>query len=214
MLPCHRRSLVRVATIEELVSTLGEEGTLFAVVPWTPESEAVVFTEDFSGTAGVVPGHEYLLECDLALEVVEVWSAQRNGRVPTSREAAEAVIHYAVNDAWLPEGPVGGVMTGFHVSSSRNRESILEHGLDWERMGAARGIAGSRSPEVSGVFVCRDADEADYFVRMNNTGGPVDLWGVKEVDRASLVDNGSGYDYVAEKIPAARLVLFRTNLGA
>ena len=31
----------------------------------------------------------------------------------------------------------------FHVSSALNRESILAHGLDWTRMGAAPGIAGS-----------------------------------------------------------------------
>jgi hypothetical protein len=30
----------------------------------------------------------------------------------------------------------------FHVTSSRNRESILRHGLDWRHMGEALGIAG------------------------------------------------------------------------
>jgi hypothetical protein len=31
----------------------------------------------------------------------------------------------------------------FHVTSELNRESIRTHGLDWSRMGAAHGIAGS-----------------------------------------------------------------------
>jgi hypothetical protein len=35
----------------------------------------------------------------------------------------------------------------FHVTSARNRESILRHGLDWQFMGAAPGIAGSGGPE-------------------------------------------------------------------
>ena len=31
--------------------------------------------------------------------------------------------------------------TLFHVTSSLNRESIQRHGLDWQRMSAAPGIA-------------------------------------------------------------------------
>ena len=53
-------------------------------------------------------------------------------------------------------------MTGlFHVTSALNRDSILAHGLDWTRMGAAPGIAGSLTPEEEGVFLCRDEFEAD-----------------------------------------------------
>ncbi len=57
-----------------------------------------------------------------------------------------------------------------HVTSALNRGSILAHGLDWTRMGAAPGIAGSLVPEKEGVFLCRDEFEADFFVRINNTG--------------------------------------------
>ena len=47
-------------------------------------------------------------------------------------------------------------MTGlFHVTSALNRDSILAHGLDWTRMGAAPGIAGSLTPEEEGMFLCR-----------------------------------------------------------
>jgi len=38
----------------------------------------------------------------------------------------------------------------FHVSSVANRDSILAYGLDWTRMGAAPGIAGSLAPEADG----------------------------------------------------------------
>ncbi len=57
----------------------------------------------------------------------------------------------------------------FHVTSTTNRDSVLKHGLDWSQMGEARGIAGSRRPEVSGAFLCRDESEADWFVYINNT---------------------------------------------
>ena len=80
----------------------------------------------------------------------------------------------------------------FHVTSAMNRESILVHGLDWTRMGAAPGIAGSPVPEEDGVFLCRDEFEAGFFVRMNNTGGPVDVWAVTGVDEQRLVTTGSG----------------------
>ena len=102
-------------------------------------------------------------------------------------------------------------MRTFHVSSSRNRASITEHGLDSERM-AAVGIAGSPTPEVPGVYLCRDEVEADWFVSMNNTGGPVDVWGVDGVDPGSLVDNGSGHHYLPGTVPADRLTLLRRDL--
>jgi len=61
----------------------------------------------------------------------------------------------------------------FHVSSVRNRESIQAHGLDWTRMSGAWGIAGSRQPDVGGIFLSPDHFTAQFFVRMNNTGGTV-----------------------------------------
>ena len=83
----------------------------------------------------------------------------------------------------------------FHVSSAANRESIRSHGLDWTRMGAARGIAGSMTPEENGVFLCRDEFEARFFTDLNNTGGPVDVWVVTGVADSGLVTGGSGFCY-------------------
>jgi len=88
----------------------------------------------------------------------------------------------------------------FHVSSRRNRESIAENGLDWRLMSDAPGIAGSSSPEVAGVFLCVDRFEADYFVRVNNTGGPVDVWQIDGIKLEELLDAGSGYVYLPRPV--------------
>ncbi|WP_427924630.1 hypothetical protein [Streptomyces sp. cg40] len=100
----------------------------------------------------------------------------------------------------------------FHVSSVLNRQSIARHGLDWARMSAARGIAGSRHPEVEGIFVCRGEEEAAFFLQINNTGGPVDLWSVDGVDEGLLRDNGNGFAYLPGRIPAARVRLLRSDV--
>jgi hypothetical protein len=103
-------------------------------------------------------------------------------------------------------------MRHFHVTSSRNRTSIADHGLDWQRMGAVPGIAGSSSPEAEGAFLCRDEFETDWFVRMNNTGGPVDVWAVDGVDVSALIDNGNGHVYLPGRIPVMSLTLLRTDI--
>ncbi|MER5469838.1 hypothetical protein [Streptomyces sp. NPDC002685] len=100
----------------------------------------------------------------------------------------------------------------FHVSSVLNRRSIAQHGLDWTRMGAAPGIAGSRRPEVEGIFVCQGEETAEFFLQINNTGGPVDLWSVDGIDEGLLLDNGNGFFYLPGRIPAARLRLVRADI--
>lgn len=100
-------------------------------------------------------------------------------------------------------------MRHFHVTSSLNRESIRKFGLDWTRMGAAPGIAGSTVPEVEGVFL----DEfPDFFVRMNNTGGPVDVWAIDGIHPASLVESSNGFRYFPGVIGPERLTLRDTDV--
>jgi hypothetical protein len=101
----------------------------------------------------------------------------------------------------------------FHVSSAGNRESIRTGGLDWRLMGASPGIAGSSRPEVDGVFLCRDEAEWRYFVRLNNTGGPVDVWSVTGVEASTLVDNGNGYGYLPFAIPPGQLALTERDVA-
>ncbi len=100
----------------------------------------------------------------------------------------------------------------FPVSSTANRDSILAHGLDWTRMGVAPGIACSPAPEVDGVFLCGDEFEAGFFIRINNTGGPVDVWIVTGIDESQLIDAGSGLSYYPAPIPAGQVALSQKAL--
>lgn len=102
--------------------------------------------------------------------------------------------------------------THFHVSSVRNRESISKHGLDWRRMGAAPGIAGSTQPEQPGCFLVDSQFDTEWFVRMNNTGGAVDVWEVTGVDVDELVESPEGYMYLPAVIPNRQLRLIKRDL--
>ncbi|HEU5266732.1 MAG TPA: hypothetical protein VFU35_08525 [Jatrophihabitans sp.] len=95
----------------------------------------------------------------------------------------------------------------FHVTSVRNRDSIDRHGLDWRRMGAAPGIAGSQAPEAEGIFLCLAEFDVRFFVDMNNTGGPVDVWAVDGVGELELVTSETGFSYLPGRIPRAQLTL-------
>jgi hypothetical protein len=97
----------------------------------------------------------------------------------------------------------------FHVSSARNRASITAHGLDWRRMGTARGIAGSAQPEAPGVFVVDSDFDAEFFVRFS--AEPVDVWSF-EADPDELVDGGSGYRYLPRTVPPDQLTLHRRDV--
>jgi hypothetical protein len=101
-----------VPTLAEVVATLdsitdrdpdGRAPTIFAKRPWTPESEAIVLSDETIGGVSVsAPEFAYLLEVNLAKEVIEVWSSWRGGAVPSLDQATRAVIHYAEYDAWQP----------------------------------------------------------------------------------------------------------------
>jgi hypothetical protein len=77
--------------------------TIFARKPWTPASPCLVLAEEaVDGRASSAPDHAYLLEVDLAREVLAVWSDWRSGVAPSPDEAARAVIYYAEHDAYEP----------------------------------------------------------------------------------------------------------------
>lgn|GEM_PF-3382032 len=77
-------------------------------------------------------------------------------------------------------GGVVGVGMLAHATASANRDSITEWGLDWKRMAAAPGIAGSRSPELEAVFLDH-IQFIEFFTRMSRV--PSDVW---EVDVTGL----------------------------
>jgi len=80
-------------------------------------------------------------------------------------------------------------------------------------MGAAPGIAGSSRPEADGIFLCDDLFTVDFFVRMNNTSGPVDVWQVDGVDADQMLDNGTGFFYLPGRISVDRITLVQQDLA-
>ena len=101
-----------MTTILEVIATLDEipegdpyevEPTIFARKPWTVDSQAIVLNEDaVNSVAPSAPDFGYLLEVDLAKEVIRVWSDWRDGAAPTLEEATQAVIFYAEYDSYQP----------------------------------------------------------------------------------------------------------------
>ncbi len=80
-------------------------------------------------------------------------------------------------------------------------------------MGDARGIAGATRPEVQGVFLCVDVSEAQWFIQMNNTGGPVDVWEVTGIEtRELVVSPNGGHQYIERPIPPAQVSLLAPDL--
>jgi len=81
-------------------------------------------------------------------------------------------------------------------------------------MGLGRGIAGSREPEQDGCFLARGEYECRWFVRMNNTGGPVDVWQVDCIDVSELLTSAHGYQYFPGTIHPDQLTLIKTDIPA
>lgn len=100
----------------------------------------------------------------------------------------------------------------FHVTASRNRQSVEHYGLDWRRMSGVRGIAGSRQPEQEGIFLCQDEREVDWFLGFSGPGGPLDVWAVDGVDDGDLIRSPEGHLYVPYAIPPERLELVRADV--
>jgi hypothetical protein len=109
----------------------------------------------------------------------------------------------------------------FHVTSTRNRESIRQHGLDWTRMLNAPGIAGSDGPEGACVFLAEDIDLAEWFVSMSRSNHTsVDIWEVTLPDDVDVSGDApppapyreiDGFLCTTEPIPANRLRLVRKD---
>lgn len=79
-------------------------------------------------------------------------------------------------------------------------------------MGAAPGIAGSTHPEVEGIFLCLQEFDLSFFVRMNNTGGPADVWAVDGIDAHDLVASGEGFWYLPARISREHLTLLAVDI--
>ena len=97
-----------VTTLERLIDDIGALGgelTIYAEADpaWSGRSRAVACAEpEDGGVPRQAAGMTYLLEVRTAKEVLELWSAWRDGRSPSPREKCEAVIYYAMNDTYVP----------------------------------------------------------------------------------------------------------------
>ncbi len=74
-------------------------------------------------------------------------------------------------------------------------------------MSEASGIAGSHRPEEQGCFMCLREFDVTFFISMNNTGGPVDVWAIEGIEESDLIDAGSGFLYFPGIIPPEQLKL-------
>ncbi len=97
----------------------------------------------------------------------------------------------------------------FHATAVQNRESISEHGLDWNRMGSAQGVAGSRGPELPAIFLCETRGEIPFFSGMSRVA--TDVWAVR-VDGFWVESGPHGWVIVADPIPVGRLRLVETDI--
>lgn len=99
------KSFATLAELLEKIDELDDEATIYAEAQpnWTESSPSFAIVEPIDKP---LPADDdpmqYLLEVELAKEVLEAWSECRNGRIPSIHEKCEAVIFYAENDAYLP----------------------------------------------------------------------------------------------------------------
>lgn len=60
--------------------------------------------------------------------------------------------------------------------------------------------------------LCVDEWQAEFFLRINNTGGPVDMWSVVDVRLQDLDEGPHGFCYLARPIPPDRLAIARRSI--
>jgi len=95
---------MKLVDLLQQLDNLDEDQTIYIEEDsWSGTSEVVVsFEPDDGSIPPEAAGKKYLLEVDLAGEVLEVWSDWRAGREPTPKDMVEAIIYYARNDAYMP----------------------------------------------------------------------------------------------------------------
>lgn len=139
---------------------------------------------------------------------------------PWVREVVAALGRDREWATWWGAGPgrlrehleiVAGRGQRVHATAAANRDSIRRHGLDWNRMGPAPGLAGSTTPELPAIFVCDDLDDAGFLLHMTRV--PTDVWLV-DVDGLWLENGPSGWQVISYPVAARRLTLLRRDIPA
>lgn len=154
-------------------------------------SDGIFGTPDevLSAMAGSRHFSEWVLRTRAALDRERSWCGDPAIGISTRRWSLEVY-------------PLRGEL--FHVSSSANRGSIRQHGLDWGFMGSASGVAGSTRYELPAVFLDESFEGAEWFVDMARFS--VDVWAVDTVGLWG--ENGpDGWVIVPEPISPERLRL-------
>lgn len=98
-----------------------------------------------------------------------------------------------------------------HATAVANRESIYRHGLDWNRMGRAPGLAGSTKPELPAIFVATDLGAVSYLLHMSHV--PLDIWAI-DVDGLWLENGPTGWDVISRPVSRDRLSLLVRDIPA
>ena len=94
--------MTSLAEVVDQLEGLKSDAVIFAEQPWRGDTRAMVVVVDDDESVAEQQGLIYLLEVDLAREVLEVWSAWRNDRQPSLVDAVAAIVYYAQRDAFIP----------------------------------------------------------------------------------------------------------------
>jgi hypothetical protein len=93
---------VTLSDVIDRLDSFDDEETIYAEEA-TRSAVAVVAREPDDGTLPQdAVGLAYFLEVNLAKDAIRVWAEWRGGATPTLDDKLAAVIHYAVNDSFLP----------------------------------------------------------------------------------------------------------------
>jgi hypothetical protein len=175
-----------------------------------PVIELVELDDEAGVWAGAFPG------CPDAYGSAGAVIAALTSRAPDDpwvREVVAALDRDREWATWWGAGPgrlrhqleiVRGRGERVHASAVENRESIFRHGLDWNQMGRAPGLAGSTTPELPAVFVCADLDDMSFLLHMARV--PTDVWSV-DVDGMWLENGPTGWHVISHPVASERLTL-------
>ena len=93
--------IARLGDVAEKLAEFDSEYTIYAVEPWTEQSEAIVAREPDGGDLPPElsdAGMKYFLEVSIAKEFIEDWLASLKEQ-PTRSSICQRLIDYAINDA-------------------------------------------------------------------------------------------------------------------
>lgn len=99
---------MRLLDVIQQLEDLTDERCIYVEehAPWTAEIAVALAGEDVSLSTSRVEvegvAFVYFLEVTIAKQAIEVWKHQRPDRTPSDTDKAEAVIHKAEHDSWLP----------------------------------------------------------------------------------------------------------------